>query len=1029
MKKLFLLLVVIPFLGAAQTTLVKWFRSDLQPTLIENHVTATPLTGAVHREYWSEDAFYITNGNYSNSSSPDAAKYIQFTLSPETGYQIKPSTFSFSVRKNGGEDVQKIQVKFSKNADFSNAQTLLGETVVAASYSAYNPSFPVNTVATSGETIFVRLYVYNTYNDLHLQHNQSGSIGPAISGDVSLFTALKPVTVDDHTGTLKNSSLNIDILSNDNYVSSGALNKITATKPTHGTVVVNNVKDVTYIPDSNYVGYDSFYYTITNAVGESNAAKVEIQVLDGSETVLERWNKTDFTPVNYITGITGSSVQTAGGMSINNFSQWISSISYNTFLFNGLSTSTNLNGTLDPTKYIQFSVQSTLTEKAVVLRKLNFQYNAQGTGNFTVKYSKDPSFTNNVYTLANHKSFTESAYAQWFDLDENFAAGTVIYPNEKIYVRVYVYNASYSSASFYIKTGVANDATIINGPIITGIIADLHTEPCSKTVTWNGTAWSEAPTIDKKAVINGNYNTSENGSFSACNLVINSGKLTIGSQNSVTIYNEIKVATGAFLEVENNGNLIQVNNGAGANVGQSTVLRDITIGKARTQYNYIGSPVAFADGQNMKTIYPGMSSVLSYNEWDNMFSDSNGIVPAGKGLALQEPTVAGVPAINTKVTAKFKGVPQNGVINYLLAHTGAVNSASSGYNLLANPYPSNINLKQLYELNKGSGNMSSTIYLWDNVVNYDVAQTQQGSSYSGQAYAVFNAVAGKAGTGTSAAGYLNNNVIGKKVPSNILGIGQGFLVQTMVKNQNFRFDNSVRTSLKAETEFLGKNAQFSEDEDDRFWLKMITPANLTTSSAVVYFQGGSTAFGQDDSEAGGASDELFSIVEQKNLSVNGRPAFNKSDKIELGSQHFVAGNYTIAIEKAEGIFTNEQNIYLKDKTTGIITNLSAGSYTFSADAGVNTGRFEIIYEGQTTLATDTATKEEIVVYKQSGDFVVKASSKKITALDLYDMSGRLVYQAKPNATKVVVNSSQLNSGVYLIKIQQGETTTARKVIK
>lgn len=1028
MKRLFLLLVVIPLLGAAQTNLVKWFRSDLQPTVVENHIASEPLSGAVHHQYYSEDAFYTTNGNFSSSSSPDASKYIQFTLSSEAGYQIKLSNFSFSVRKQGGDDVQKIQVQYSKNANFSNAQVLLGETIVNATYSNYSPSFPADTKIVSGETVYVRLFVYNTYNNLHVEHNQAGTIGPVISGLVSLFTAETPKAFDDKTSTLKNSTLNIDILANDNYISSGALTKITATKPTHGTIVINNMKDVTYTPDSNYVGYDSFYYTLTNSVGESNTAKVEIQVLDGVETILERWNKTDFTSVNYLTGITGSPLQAFGGMSVNNFSpQWISNIPYNTFILGGLSTSTNLNGTLDPTKYIQFSIKSTLAETGVVLKKLNLQYNAQGTGNFAIKYSKDPNFTSNVLTLVNNKNFTESAYFQWFNVDESFSPGTVLYPDETIYVRIYVYNASYSTASFYIKTGVANDAGVLSGLTVSGITAALHDEPCSKTVTWNGSEWQGGlPTIDKKAIINGDFNTSLNGNFSACNLVVNSGKLIIAPKTSVTVTNEIKVAANAFLEIQNNGNLVQNNDFANPNTGNAVVLKDIHIRSKRTQYNYLGSPVAFEAGQNMKTIYPGLTSVLAYNESTNLFVNSSGNVPVARGLALKEPTLAGVPDASTSiVTATFKGIPLNGEINYALAYSNNATTTSFGYNLLANPYPSNIDLKKLYELNK-SGNMSSTIYLWDNAVNEDIAQSQQGSNYNGQAYAMFNAAAGKAGTGTYAAGYLNGQEIGKKTPTKIMSVGQGFLVRARTSNSIFKFNNSIRTTENIESEFFGKEAT---EQEDRFWLKMITPANLKTNIAVVYFEGGNNTFGDEDSEARSSSDYIFSIVDDKKLAINGRAPFSQSDKLSLGTQHFATGNYTIAIDRAEGVFANGQKIFLKDSQTGVITDLSSGDYTFSANAGMSTGRFEVVYQPEITLATDAAVKEEIVVYKDSGDFVVKASSKKITALELFDMSGRLVFQAKPNAVKVVVSSSQLNNGLYIIKVTQGETVTAKKIIK
>ena len=1014
-------------MGFAQNTLVKWYKSDLQPTLVENHIVSASITGAKNQEWGIENAFYTTEGNYSSSSSPDLSKYIEFSVGPESTFFIQPSNFKFNARSQANNP--KFQIRYSKSENFADAQVLLGETVATNSYVSYSLNFPADLKVLYGEKLYIRIYVYQANDNFHIQHNQSGSIAPSISGMVSSFIPTKPVAVSDKAETLINTPINIDILGNDDYAPSGVLNKITTTKPTNGTVVVNNVKDVTYTPDANYVGYDSFSYTITNSLGESNSAKVEIQVLEGSEIVLERWNKTDFMPVNYVNGITGSSLETAGGVSINNFNpHWISNVPYRSFVFSGLSTSSNLNGTLDPTKYIQFSVHSSLAEKAVVLRKLKLQYNAQGTGNFSVKYSKDPAFSKNVYTLVDGKGYTDTAYSQWNDVEENFATGTVINPNEKIYVRIYVFNASYSSASFFIKTGVANDSSILNGPVITGINADLHEEPCSKTAIWDGSAWSLLPNINRKVELNADYNTAIYGNFEACSVLVKAGKLNIAAKTFVTINNEINVSNGAVVEVQSDGNLVQMKNDV-TNTGNISVLRELNLGNARNQYNYLGSPVIFAAGENLKTIYPRITSALSYNEWNNKFTSSNGVVNSGKGLALKEPAKLNAQDVTTTIMAKFFGVPQNGIVNYPLANSNVGEGTELGYNLVANPYPSNIDIKKLFELNQESGaNTSATFYLWDNGVNKDIAQTQQGSSYSGQAYAVYNALAGKNGTGTSAAGYLNNNVQGKKVPSGIVSVGQGFVVQTLGKNQVLKFDNSIRTNADVEAIFLGKlNENLSED--NRFWIKMVTPANLTSSFAVVYFDGGNDGFGKEDSEAKGASDEIYTVMQNKKLAINGKAIFSDADQLALGSQHFSAGKYTIAIDKTEGVFANGQNIYLKDNQTGIVTNLTSGSYTFAANGGESTERFVIFYKLETTLSTDSVIKEEVVVYKDSEDFIIKAQSKKITDLQVYDMSGRMVLKSQPNSLKTNVSSSQLKNGVYILKISQNGTVTTKKVIK
>jgi hypothetical protein len=174
---------------------------------------------------------------------------------------------------------------------------------------------------------------------------------------------------------------------------------------------------------------------------------------------------------------------------------------------------------------------------------------------------------------------------------------------------------------------------------------------------------------------------------------------------------------------------------------------------------------------------------------------------------------------------------------------------------------------------------------------------------------------------------------------------------------------------------------------------------------------------------------FYSLAEDHQLQIEGRPNFVNTDKIVLGSNYFATGNYTIALAENEGIFANGQNIYLKDKQSGILTNLSAGSYTFAATAGASTGRFEIVYLPEAVLATDGAVKEDLIIYKDGSDFVVKAQSKKITDLEMYDISGRLLFTAKPNTTKTIIPAQMLVQGIYVLKISQGTQVTMKKVIR
>lgn len=506
--------------------------------------------------------------------------------------------------------------------------------------------------------------------------------------------------------------------------------------------------------------------------------------------------------------------------------------------------------------------------------------------------------------------------------------------------------------------------------------------------------------------------------------------ITIEPGGTLNINGSLKVAdwvknnaAAADVVVESDGSLVQVNEGNTINTGSITAKRVLNLSSGRQQFNYLISPL---EGQSLKTIYPGMGYVLYHNEANNFFYNSSGAYIKGRALALQEPNLTAVPA--TTVTAVFTGYPTNGAFSYGLVNTNVTNTVSRGFNLVGNPYPSNIDLITLYSINGGaSGKLSPTFSFWDNRANNQIKQ--MGDGYGQQAYAQFIATAPPSeGTGVLATGD-TTALEGTNKPTRYVKMGQGFMVQSKVASLPLQFNNTIRTIEKGTVSFFGKGAQSTKTPIDRYWLNMITPGNQATQIAVVYFEGGNNSFGIDDAFSLGGSDAVYSIVGTEKVSINGKNSFVTTDFVPLGTTHFVAGNYTFALHDKEGVFASGQPIYLKDKQTGIITNLSEGQYAFTANVGESTGRFEIVYQSETVLATDDGVKEEIQVYRDGNYFVVKASTKKITELQMYDASGKLIKQLQPDSKEISIDLGFLNNGVYFLKIIQGDLVSVKKIIK
>lgn len=543
---------------------------------------------------------------------------------------------------------------------------------------------------------------------------------------------------------------------------------------------------------------------------------------------------------------------------------------------------------------------------------------------------------------------------------------------------------------------------------------------------WNGSTWLPSlPQPSDKAIINADYHSGTNGSFKVCQCEIsNTATLTVAANAEIKVSDFI--INNGNVVVESDGNFIQTNE-ADTNSGMGTfkVLRKLNLSATREQYNYLTSPT---QGTSLKDIYKdavgnavNVPFILYYNEATNKFLNSSGVYIKGRALAVKEPTTA--TFATSVMTAAFMGQPANGSFNYNLVNSSFADP-NRGYNLIGNPYPSNIDLIKFYADNSTAGNLSPTFYFWDHTANTQTVQ--MGDLYNGLAYANFNA-ATPTGTGTPTKAFGDPGAAGLKFPTRYVKVAQGFMAK--VNNTptfNVTFSNSSRKADPAEG-FFGKGKSVeNETPVDRYWLNLITPANLASNIAVVYFEEGNDAFTKDDSRSMGGSDAIYSLVEDEKVIINAKSSFTLGDQVDLGTSHFSAGIYTIAIDKVEGVFANGQNIYLKDYQTGTVTNLTESNYTFEASPGETAGRFQIVYRSETVLVTETNMKGGMVVYRDGNDFVIK-SPKTLASVEAYDLSGKLIMVLKPISKQAVLDASKITNGIYVLKITStsGEVTTQK----
>ncbi len=81
---------------------------------------------------------------------------------------------------------------------------------------------------------------------------------------------------DDSSSTTEDNPVTISVLGNDTFEGTPVVTAVGT--PSNGTVVINPDNTVTYTPNANYVGTDSFTYTVTSPAGVTETATVTVSV-------------------------------------------------------------------------------------------------------------------------------------------------------------------------------------------------------------------------------------------------------------------------------------------------------------------------------------------------------------------------------------------------------------------------------------------------------------------------------------------------------------------------------------------------------------------------------------------------------------------------------------------------------------------------------------------------------------------------------------------------------------------------------
>ena len=144
----------------------------------------------------------------------------------------------------------------------------------------------------------------------------------------------------------------------------------------------------------------------------------------------------------------------------------------------------------------------------------------------------------------------------------------------------------------------------------------------------------------------------------------------------------------------------------------------------------------------------------------------------------------------------------------------------------------------------------------------------------------------------------------------------------------------------------------------------LTAGEATDGTRIVFNNAQSRAY---ESECDAAKFETQGVIQlftigdqQERYAINERPADNGI--VMLGFTAPSAGEFSISASRMD------TPVYLKDRETGALVDLSKGAYNFTAKAGTNVNRFEVLMEATVTGINQVGTTEgeDAKVYDLSG---------------------------------------------------------------
>lgn len=257
----------------------------------DSGLSDTPVTITSHTDPSNGNLSMNTNGSftYTPRANYNGSDSFTYTIQDEDG---DTSTATVNITVNSindipvaNNDTYTIDEDSQLDDDVSSNDENLFDTPITISLVS-NVSNGTLTLNADGTFTYIPNSEY--FGTDNFSYKITDGNGDAVTANVSITITFindgAPVAVNDNTSTNEDTAVTIDVLANDSDIDGNqTIDKASVlikTSPLNGTLTQNFVTgEVTYTPNNNYSGADSFTYTIKDISGlESNVATVSITV-------------------------------------------------------------------------------------------------------------------------------------------------------------------------------------------------------------------------------------------------------------------------------------------------------------------------------------------------------------------------------------------------------------------------------------------------------------------------------------------------------------------------------------------------------------------------------------------------------------------------------------------------------------------------------------------------------------------------------------------------------------------------------